>query len=160
MPTELLDTLDLNAPKPFKPRSINQSLTRQLFTNLPDSVKQVGLTLLNQHGYRFYVVDQSRGACYWTKRVITIPSWIWNPQSVERTHHGAPHLKYKCWYICHEMAHALEYINSNGKQYDNRPHGPRFMNELRAICPSDCILYELGYKPRNAQHLLTEILGF
>lgn len=127
----------------FTPNKINPEVTRQMFAGLPQSVKDYGISLVNA-GWRFYCVDQTRGRCYYRQKVITIPSW-----AILSKKPG-----YKCWYVCHEMAHAYDKTRSN--------HGPEFMAKLIEICPDDCIHYELGYKPRNASSagITMPVLGF
>lgn len=123
--------------KYYTPKNINRELMKQLFSGVDDSVKEYGKTLLDK-GWRFYVVEQTRGFCIYREKVITIPAWIF---------HNGKSLDYKIWYISHEMAHAFCFIN-NPKNHD--AHGPLFMAELIKICPDRCIGNELGYKPRNA----------
>lgn len=106
-------------------------------------------------GWRFYVVDAKCGRCYYSHRVITVPLWLWDTLQIDNNIYRAlqqpatlaEHIKYRAWYVSHEMAHAYNFI-SHGDQVG--AHGPRFMNELRMICPTDCIHFELSYKPKNA----------
>jgi len=116
----------------FEPRSVNASLARSLFIGVDQSVKDKAkeLLLLN---WKIYVVNQSRGRCYYKQKTITIPSWVLLTKSTD----------YKIWYICHEMAHALATVKDN--------HGPAFMATLISICPKRCVEFELEYKPRNAR---------
>jgi hypothetical protein len=120
----------------FTPNSVNRELMKTLFTGVDDSVKEKGKELIAL-SWRFYVVEQTRGRCYYKQKVITIPSWVQLKKDVD----------YKIWYICHEMAHAYNYIN-NPKTHDN--HGPLFMDWLIRLCPERCIENELEYKPRHA----------
>lgn len=113
----------------LKPKNINIDLAPRLFLNCPDSVKSIGKQLIS-NGWKFYVVDQNRGRCYYNHKIITIPSWAIH-KSVE----------YKTWYICHEMAHTFTKGDS---------HGQKFMAKLIEICPENCVHFELEYKPRNA----------
>lgn len=119
----------------FSPNSVNKELMRQLFTGTREVIKSYGKALLTEHGWKFYVVDQGRGRCYFRDKVITIPAWVF-----------AKSVDYKEWYIAHEMAHAMQWIQD--KRSDQ--HGERFMAWLIKICPPDCVHYELEYKPRNA----------
>jgi len=105
------------------------SLT-DLFSGVPDSVKNHARKLIAE-GWRFYCVSQSRGRCYGSSRVITIPSWAVKRQA-----------EYKTWYISHEIAHALDDCLHN--------HGPEFMEWLKVVCPVESLHHELEYKPRNA----------
>jgi len=119
---------------------------QQLFTGAPDSVKTYGRELLAA-GWRFYVVDQTRGQCYAIHKVITIPAWIFRKKTLD----------YKIYYICHEMAHAYDMCKHN--------HGHEFMEWFKKICPTEYQHHELGYKPRNARaagisDITNETLGF
>lgn len=141
--TIMYDDLSL---KYFKPKSINNQLTKQLFTGMPDSVKANGKDLLSKN-WRFYVTDQKRGYCTHRHKVITIPSWVFlrpqhniQDQKIQVTPESI--LGYKCWYICHEMAHAYIGVEHN--------HDDVFMAKLREICPREWQIFELSYKPRNA----------
>lgn len=120
----------------FTPNMVARELMPQLFKGTRAMVKFYGLQLLNDAGWKFYVVRQTRGRCYYKSKVITIPSWVIERKSID----------YKEWYLSHEMAHAYSYIEGTT---DN--HGPAFMAMLKAICPDDCVHYEIEYKPRNAQ---------
>lgn len=113
------------------PDSISKEHMPLIFQHVPESVKAHARILLEK-GWRIYTVNQSRGRCYggW-KKVITIPVW-----AIKRE------VGYKTWYIAHELAHAFDECIHN--------HGPEFMEWLKAICPEDCIHFELTYKPRNA----------
>lgn len=122
----------------FMPDSIERDLTINMFEGIPESVKAYARTARDS-GWRFYVVDQSKGRCYGGEKVITIPKWVilWHithPNDINKTK--------KTWYISHELAHAFEGCRDN--------HGDRFMSWLKQICPENCIHWELGYKPRNA----------
>jgi len=119
----------------FIPQSVNRELMKSLFTDTVELTKSCGRELLAL-GWRFFVVDQSRGRCYYREKVITIPAFAFPPHR----EHG-----FKEYYICHEMSHVYAWMNS--KCYD---HGPNFMKELIRICPPEFIHHEIGYKPRNA----------
>lgn len=86
---------------------------------------------LKSKGWKFYVVDQQRGRCYYYDKVITIPKW-----ALYSTDDG-----YATYYLSHEMAHCYTIGDE---------HGLRFMNKFKEICPAEFHHYELGYKPRNA----------
>lgn len=113
----------------FVPKQINKTLSGTLFADLPDSVRAV-IKERVASGWRFYIVDQNRGRCYYNSKTITIPAW-----AIRRG------IEYKTWYVCHEVAHTT--TRGDG-------HGSLFMAELKRICPANCIYFELGYKPRNA----------
>lgn len=115
----------------FMPDSISTELTPTMFSSCPESVKDFARAKRTE-GWRFYVVNQTRGRCYAdAKKVITIPTWVYRKSQ-----------KKIIWYISHELAHAYDECKHS--------HGPEFMEWLKKICPSDCIHYELEYKPRNA----------
>lgn len=118
----------------FTPNMINRELMPQMFKGVRDKVKWYGMQLLIDGGWKFYVVNQRRGRCYYASKVITIPAWVFRRP-----------IDYKEWYLSHEMAHALD--KENGTKSD---HGPLFMYFLKCICPEDCVHYEIEYKPRNA----------
>lgn len=83
-------------------------------------------------GWTFYVVNQDRGRCYFSRKWITIPLHAWQRQSDG----------FLAYYIAHEAAHAYAGRKAN--------HGPKFMQWLKKLCPPDYQHYELGYRPRNA----------
>lgn len=87
---------------------------------------------LCKQGWTFYVVDQTRGRCYYSKKQITIPMHAWR-----RKADG-----YLLYYISHEAAHAYAGHEAG--------HGPEFMQWLKRICPSELVHYELAYKPKAA----------
>jgi hypothetical protein len=129
MSIELLSLDDIpNAP--FVPYKVSKEYVRHIFSSSPEHVKDHARKLISLD-WKIYAVDQDRGRCYYSHKVITIPVWV-----IKR---GGTKL---CWYACHEMAHALAPIRDN--------HGPVFMETLKSICPLDAIHHELGYKPRNA----------
>lgn len=88
---------------------------------------------LRAQGYKFYVVDQSRGRCYYISKLITIPIW-----AIKRG------ISYLTWYIAHEMSHAYAYT-----MHKDRGHGPFFQQQLLRICPSEYVHHENGYKPKH-----------
>lgn len=114
----------------FIPSNISQDGMALMFRDVPELVK-VYARQLRDSGWRFFAVDQTRGRCYYRAKIITIPMFA-----------ICKDVKYKTWYISHEMSHAFDTARSN--------HGDPFMTLLKKICPSDCIHFELGYKPRNA----------
>lgn len=88
------------------------------------------IRILESQGWVFYVVDQTRGRCYYKPRIITIPLWATKKSR-----------DYLDWYVSHEIAHTY----SVGDR-----HGSKFMEALKTVCPEESIHYELAYKPRNA----------
>jgi len=86
-----------------------------------------------RNGWRFYVVNQQRGRCYYNAKIITIPLWTY------KENHDK---EYRLYYLAHELAHIAA-----GWEND---HNQVFMRELKRICPAHLVHYELGYKPRNA----------
>lgn len=119
----------------FKPNCIVPNMSEQVFTGISENTKRIARDLMSA-GWRFYCVDQVRGRCYYSDKVITLPLWIVQNKS------QAAQPGYREYYICHEMAHALDKTRSN--------HGPEFMQILQRICPVEYVHYEIGYKPRNA----------
>lgn len=120
----------VSTKKVFIPNNLSPEHARRMFTDVPDQVKEFGKKCLLM-GWRFFAVKQSRGRCYCSEKVITIPAWVID----------SPRKGYKAYYIAHEIAHVF----SIGDQ-----HGPIFMLEFRTICPVEFQHYELEYKPRNA----------
>ena len=90
--------------------------------------------ICQQDNWRFYLVNQSRGRCYYEHKVITIPFFVLRR---EETNKG-----YIDWYVSHEIAH----VYNDWKEQ----HGPRFMATLKRICPPASWHYETSYKKRNA----------
>ena len=102
-----------------------------------------------KNGWQYYVVDQRRGECQGLSKIITIPSWLWKPSAME-FHLGATlclqtKKNYGVWYLCHEMAHAMDYIRNRKMAHDES-----FMNCLKALCPPEAIGYEAGYQTKTA----------
>lgn len=104
------------------------------FSSLPQSLRQLGKEL-TENGWRIYVVDQSRGYCMESQKLITIPLWVYNKRNQDHTEF--------VWYVAHEFAHALAGHKA--------AHGPAFMETLKRICPANAIHHELAYKPANAK---------
>ncbi len=124
-----------NVHETFEPKMADIELSRLIFKDTREIVKFYGRQLMYDAGWRFFGVKQSRGRCYYRSKVITIPAWALTTKPID----------YKEWYVSHEMAHAFSFIDGH-----NDNHGPFFMEMLKAICPSDCVHYELAYKPSNA----------
>jgi len=100
-------------------------------------------------GWRFYIVGQDRGYCRGSEKIITVPSWLWKQEAIfgqlGATMCKQTKLNYRVWYICHEMAHAIDFLR-NGKL----SHDPSFMQCLKEICPPEAIGYESGYQTKTA----------
>lgn len=120
----------------FTPANVNRELMKSLFIGMSERTKFHGKQLIQDAGWKFFVVNQTRGRCYFRRKVITIPAWVVSTKGVD----------YKEWYITHEMAHAYQWLDD--KYCDS--HGPKFMTMLMSLCPPESVHYELGYKPRNA----------
>lgn len=134
MSITIINPEDIPSSAPFMPRKIWPEGARYIFSSSPSSVREYGRTLIRDN-WRIFAVNQSRGYCYFRRKVITIPSLVINKGGGEL-----------CWYISHEMSHAFSYIS--GYQ-DN--HGPHFMQWLKEICPPEYWHFETSYKPRNAK---------
>lgn len=94
---------------------------------------------LEANNWQFFVVDQTRGRCYWSKKEITIPKWVLfrAPDRIMQ-------------YILHEIAHALvmeRYGLSEALKLES--HGKEFMDILIEICPKEFLIHEMTYKPSN-----------
>lgn len=133
MPNSDIDLDIISYDPPFTPNKLRPDYLPYFKSDLPESVKTYVRELIGM-GWKIYAVDQSRGRCYYSSKVITIPIWA------IRKNPG-----YFTWYVSHECAHAYSYINGT-----DDIHGPNFMEWLKRICPENAIHYELGYKPRNA----------
>lgn len=127
-----LGDCEIENTQAFTPHLVNREYIPQIFSGLPDSVRAIAREMVAD-GWKFYAVDQHRGRCYYRAKTITIPVWAIKIDAHKRG--------YKCWYICHEMAHAFCISDS---------HGPMFMARLQETCPPEYVHYEIGYKPRNA----------
>jgi predicted metal-dependent hydrolase len=115
----------------WKPNCIVESIgNKALFLAVPESVKEYAREK-QREGWRFFVVTQTRGRCYYDYKVITIPLWVLESPAKGKL----------VWYISHELAHTYT-------QGDK--HGQRFMTQLKAICPEEFQHWEIEYKPRNA----------
>lgn len=136
----------------FKPKNIIQASS--LIPEACDSHMLSYYHELRSMGHRFYVVEARCGRFYGGDRVITIPLWIWDERMdtvIVRAIGKAPttilRKAYRHWYISHEMAHAYDFIERG-----ETDHGYHFMEQLKAICPSDAVHFELDYKPKNAMN--------
>lgn len=123
--------------------NISKSFVKDMLRDSEDNGYNDFYNALNDalnDGYRFYVVEQTRGRCYFARRVITIPKWaiVWNYPSSES-------LAFRIWYLSHELAHYKAWKNNK-----HLNHGAAFMQELLKICPKHCLHYETCYKPKNA----------
>jgi predicted metal-dependent hydrolase len=119
--------------KESKPKAISPVATLYLhYAAQNHPIVTTQLAALKNQGWRFFVVEQSRGSCYYHARIITVPLWAYNHKDPE----------YRIYYLAHEMAHAVV-------GYDAK-HGPRFMDAFISICPAHLLKYEIEYKPRNA----------
>jgi hypothetical protein len=125
----------------FTPRSIDRANMPLLFKDVAPSLKTIAREIIAAD-WKIYVVDQSRGYCSYTAKIITVPTWAVAPQKQHFYKHKGKPLQYKQWYIAHELAHAYT---------ASAHHGPIFMQRLIDTCPEDSIHFELGYKPRNAR---------
>lgn len=115
----------------FTPNCIDWAITLDMYDGMDSRVLKYKDELVSQ-GWRFFVVNQTRGRCYSYEKVITLPEWIYSKKDIN----------YRNWYISHEMAHAYDMCKHS--------HGQEFMEWLKKICPYEYIHHELGYKPRNA----------
>jgi len=101
------------------------------------------------NGWKYYVVDQRRGVCRPSEKVITIPAWLWNPvamaDNLRDTLCAQTKQNYRVWYICHEMAHAMDWIRNK-----KIGHDVSFMTCLKLLCPPEAIGYESGYQTKTA----------
>lgn len=118
----------------FTPKMVNHALTLSLFSIALKAPDRLALAFkqVKNAGYKFYVVDQTRGRCYFVQKVITIPDWVLTKRRPEYFH----------WYLAHELSHALAGYQAK--------HGEAFQRQLLAICPPESIQYETNYKRRNA----------
>src|SRR4051794_12961904 len=84
-----------------------------------------------------FAVDQRRGRAYYSKRVVTLPLWVFkNPRGEG----------FALYYLAHELAHIADFDAGNR----NGNHGPTFMAHFMRLCPVEFQHFEIGYKPRNA----------
>ena len=113
----------------FTPESIDKALTAALATVVSPQVAAF-IAEREAAGWKFYVVRQNRGRCYYHSQVITIPVWAL-----------ARDVDYRNWYVSHEIAHTFAIGDG---------HGKLFMEALMRICPANALYHELGYKPRAA----------
>jgi hypothetical protein len=121
------------------PANINPTATLFLLNAISKypTVQSAYERLLLDEGWEFYVVEQSRGRCYFNARVITIPIWTFSK----------PDPEYRIYYVAHEMAHALTPRNAETR---GDYHGPLFMHQFKEVCPKHLWHYEVEYKPRHA----------
>lgn len=112
---------------------ISNDMRALWLANLDAGVRAVARQIIQDANWQIFVVNQRRGRCYYKSRTITIPMWA---VLQDKSKQG-----YSTWYTAHELSHVFT---------PGADHGPEFMAKLIEICPTSCIEYELGYKPRNA----------
>lgn len=93
--------------------------------------------------FECYVCDFSYGYTRYWNNCIVIPLWAHN-RSIE----------YFTYYIAHELAHALAYINNS--YYSGDLHNEEFYNMFNEICPKKYQHFEYKYKPKNAKRFGVE----
>lgn len=124
-----------------KPKLIDDILTIKLqnmiFALAEDNPIRRYYRETKRNGWRYYVVHQDRGRCYYAPKIITIPSWV-----VLKLTAKSKQPNYIEWYIAHEIAHVMAGHAAG--------HGQVFQHWLISICPSYALGYETGYKPQNA----------
>lgn len=129
----------MRKPIEFKPRKIIHDIDLNNRMNI----------ILDKHkkhipnGWKFVVVDQIGGNCYYDYSYITIPKWVFYDMCCEN---------YCEYYICHELAHidnAIRWVKNNKSVY--KAHGKEFMKQFKMICPTELQHHELDYKPRSAK---------
>lgn len=124
-------------PVSRQPSRIVKAKTVQIYTGLKYATVQKYRTLLELQGWEFFCVEQTRGRCYYLDRRITIPAWAFQHKDPE----------YWIYYLSHEMAHAfIGYAAGLGQ-----PHGTKFMEMFKDICPVNLRHYELEYMPKMAK---------
>ena len=116
--TKLLDLVDI--------------LESQIYQSFRDS-----FFFLDARGWRFFPVQQTRGFCKYSSKIITIPIWIFSRKDSK---------EYVIYYLAHEMAHAMLH-----EKRIRCSHGQAFMEEFKRICPVELQHHELAYKPKNAK---------
>ena len=134
----------------YSPKQINWPLTGQFFGQSHLSIFRPNLQKMLSEDWKLFVINQQRGFCYHSAKTLCLPEWLSNPKIIQR------HIErlniipdqeefenYQIWYLAHEISHYLSGPKAK--------HGPIFMENLKSICPSNAIKYELGYKPRNAK---------
>jgi hypothetical protein len=124
-----------------KPRNINYDASAVLESR----AFAAGIDL--PPGWQGYVTDSNNGRSRSTVKTITVPLWAFNmnPRD-ERIHKNDP--SYAIYYYAHEAAHAWV---SHNKVKDDSPHGRKFYEEFKRLCPPSLWHYELSYKPRDAK---------
>ncbi len=127
------------------PANIHYGETSRLFNGITDTMMSFARALTDA-GYRFYVCKVDRGHAYYDTKLIIIPLWVVingeRGADLSRPVQTRKELQdYKNWYLSHEMAHPYTVGDH---------HGPKFMKQLKIICPAESLKYELTYKPRNA----------
>lgn len=134
-------------------KSILSAQTRQLRAHNAYGMRYQHLDLyqkeLESKGWTFYVVDQTRGFCRKSDRVITIPAWCYNrPEAYLKQGKplaAASAQRRLVQYILHEIAHAIDWERNKQSSGHNKP----FMDILIEICPAELLVYEMTYKPAN-----------
>ena len=118
---------------------------RKILPEYKKLVNNIVIKLIGENEYKylteelkwvFICVDQSRGAAYYDRHVVTIPKWVFLDSRKN----------YAYYYTAHEIAHIYnKCIDGNGNQHDKG-----FYTWFTSICPLELQHHELKYKPRYA----------
>lgn len=93
-------------------------------------------------GYELLVTDSRCGRHRRSVKTCTVPLW-----ATKRDFDGDVNADFELYYAAHELAHAWVYVNGTR---DCGPHGPKFYEQFKRLCPPALWHHELGYKTREA----------
>ena len=120
-----------------RPRNIDEAQSARLLSR----VIAAGLTI--PPGYDLLVTDSRCGRHRRSTQTCTVPLW-----ATKADFTGTANADFELYYAAHELAHAWVYVNGTR---DCGPHGPKFYEQFKRLCPPALWHHELGYKTREAK---------
>jgi hypothetical protein len=131
-------------PNNVLPKATEALRLGEYFFKPYDGLYYAHMVPLMSKGWKFYLVDQSRGWCKYAYKEIAIPKWLFSNPSI--TNRQAKIVQYQL----HEIAHAMVCEKYGLGAANKMPaHGKQFMDILIEICPPELLIFEMSYKPAN-----------
>lgn len=140
----------------LKPKKVDDWLTVKANDTASKLLKDVKLKL--PKGYKIYAANHIRGYCSYTKKIIIIPSWVFDSKEIKRlaeregwnSYWMSNINEYKIWYVAHELSHS--FAARDGKLHH---HDKVFYKWFKLICPLKYQSFELTYLPSAVRYGIT-----